>query len=58
MTTNHLSQLDLKQLEVKLRVWRQEHNTPARLAAAHREVLLDRVSQSMAFENQPVSADR
>ncbi|TKB70119.1 MAG: hypothetical protein E8D52_03460 [Nitrospira sp.] len=41
--------------DAKLRAWREEHNTPAKVAATHRKVLLDRVVQSMAFENQPVS---
>ena len=49
---------DLAQAEARLQQWRSRHNTPAKLAAAHRKVLLERVSQSMAFENQPVSTDR
>jgi hypothetical protein len=52
------TQGDLQKLDAKLCAWRKEHNTPAKVAAAHRKVLLDRVSQSMAFENQPVSTDR
>ena len=35
--------------------WRGRHNTPEKVAVAHRKVLLEQVSQSMAFENQPVS---
>ncbi|MDE3019124.1 MAG: hypothetical protein KGO52_06085 [Nitrospirota bacterium] len=58
MNASPLPQLDLKQLDAKLRAWRQEHNTQAKVAATHRKVLLERVSQSMAFENQPVSTDR
>jgi hypothetical protein len=58
MKTPTLSQLDLQKLDAKLRAWQKEHNTPAKVAAAHRKVLLERVSQSMAFENQPVSTDR
>jgi|APDOM4702015248_1054824.scaffolds.fasta_scaffold570229_1 uncharacterized membrane protein len=46
------------ELDAKLRAWREEHDTPAKVAATHRKVLLDRVVQSMAFENQPVSRDR
>jgi hypothetical protein len=46
------------QADTMLKEWRQRHNTPAKVAAAHRKVLLERVSQSMAFENQPVSTDR
>lgn len=49
--------IDLAQSEARLRQWRQQHDTPAKVAAAHRKVLLERVSQSMAFENQPVSTD-
>jgi hypothetical protein len=50
--------LDLVKADSKLRAWRKRHNTPAKVAAAHRKVLLERVSQSTAFENQPVSMDR
>jgi hypothetical protein len=46
------------QADARLQQWRALHNTPAKVAAAHRKVLLERVSQSMAFENQPVSMDR
>lgn len=50
--------IDLAQAEARLQQWRSQHNTPAKVAAAHRKVLLERVSQSMAFENQPVSMGR
>ena len=50
--------IDLAQAEARLKQWRSQHNTPAKVAAEHRKVLLERVSQSMAFENQPVSTDR
>ena len=50
--------IDLAQAEARLRQWRSRHNTPAKVAAVHRKVLLERVSQSMAFENQPISTDR
>ena len=50
--------IDLAQAEARLTQWRSRHNTPAKVAAVHRKVLLERVSQSMAFENQPVSTDR
>ena len=50
--------IDLAQAEARLQQWRSRHNTPAKVAAAHRKVLLERVSQSMAFENQPVGTDR
>ena len=44
--------------DAKLRAWRKRHDTPAKVAAAHRKILLEQVSQSIAFENQPVSTDR
>ena len=47
--------IDLAQTDTRLRQWRKQHDTPAKVAAAHRKVLLERVSQSMAFEGQPVS---
>ena len=50
--------IDLAQAEARLQQWRSQYNTSAKVAAAHRKVLLERVSQSMAFENQPVSTDR
>ena len=50
--------IDLAQANAQLKQWRSRHNTPEKVAAAHRKVLLERVSQSMAFENQPVSMDR
>ena len=50
--------IELAQADARLQQWRALHNTPAKVAAAHRKVLLERVSQSMAFENQPVSTDR
>jgi len=50
--------IDLVQADARLQEWRKQHNTPVKVVAAHRKVLLERVSQSMAFENQPVSTDR
>lgn len=44
--------------DAKLRAWREEHDTSAKVAETHRKVLLDRVVQSMAFENQPLSMER
>lgn len=41
------------QADTMLKEWRQRHNTPAKVAAAHRKVLLERVSQSMAFGTSP-----
>ena len=50
--------IHLAQADALLQQWRSQHNTPEKMAAAHRKVLLERVCQSMAFENQPVSMDR
>ena len=50
--------IDFAQADARLKQWRSQHNTPAKMAAAHRKVLLERVNQSMAFENQPVSMNR
>jgi len=58
MRVNPNGNLDLVKADGKLRAWRKRYNAPAKVAAAHRKVLLERVSQSMAFENQPVSTDR
>jgi hypothetical protein len=44
----------LRLLDAKLRQWQKKHDTPAKVAAAHRKVLLQRVVESMAFENEPV----
>lgn len=50
-----IASMNADELDTSLRAWRKKHNTPAKVAAAHRKVLLERVSQSMAFENQPIS---
>ena len=50
--------IDPVQVDVLLQQWRSVHNTPEKVAAAHRKVLPGRVCQSMAFENQPVSMNR
>lgn len=47
-----------KKLDAKLRQWQKKHDTPEKVAEAHRKVLLERVVQSMAFENEPVSKTR
>ncbi len=52
------NQIDLVKLTVKLQEWQRQHNTPQKVAAAHRKVLLERVVQSMAFENESVSMAR
>jgi hypothetical protein len=53
-----LRQNDLAKIDAKLRQWRRRHNTPEKVAAAHRKVLLQRVVESMAFEGPPVSMAR
>jgi hypothetical protein len=58
MNQNPNQQIDLAQADALLKQCVSLHNTPAKVAAAHRKVLLERVSQSMAFENQPVSTAR
>ena len=50
--------LDLDVLAGKLTQWQQKHNTARKVADAHRHVLLERVIQSMAFENEPVTMNR
>jgi hypothetical protein len=50
--------IDLTGADARLRVWREKYNTPTKVAAAHRKVLLDRVVESMAFDEQPVSRAR
>ncbi len=50
--------IDLSELTARIRAWQRRHNTPEKVAAAHRKVLLQRVVESMAFENQPVSMER
>jgi hypothetical protein len=42
----------------KLQQWQEQHDTVRRVAAAHRKVVLERVVESMAFENEPVSMAR
>lgn len=53
-----IASMNADELDAKLCAWREEHNTPEKVASTHRKVLLERVSQSMAFENQPVSTER
>ena len=50
--------MNVDEANAKLRRWRKQHNTPAKVATAHRKVLLQRVVESMAFDNQPVSMAR
>ncbi len=50
--------MDFAKLNAKLQRWQRKHDTPAKVAAAHRKVILDRVVQSMTFENEPLSMAR
>ena len=58
MKTKAHKEIDVAELNARLRRWRERHNTPEKLAEAHRKVALERVAESMAFENQPVSIER
>lgn len=49
---------DLDVLEAKFRQWRAQHKTPVTVVAAHREVILERVAQSMTFEGEPITVPR
>jgi hypothetical protein len=49
--------MNVDQLDANLRAWRRQHNTSAKVAAAHRKVLLERVCQSMVFESRALSID-
>ena len=58
MATSILRPPDLSKIGARLKRWQKQHETPAKLAAAHRRVVLRRVVESMAFENEPVSTNR
>ncbi|MCG3114930.1 MAG: hypothetical protein LLH30_04545 [Candidatus Manganitrophus sp. SA1] len=58
MSTEESFPINIPELNAKLRNWQKKHDTPERVAASHRKVLLERIVQSMSFENQPVSASR
>ncbi|NUO10271.1 MAG: hypothetical protein HUU08_16705 [Candidatus Brocadia sp.] len=58
MTTNNSGPIDLDALATKFRQWRAQHKTPGTVIAAHREVLLERVAQSMTFEGEPITVTR
>jgi hypothetical protein len=45
-------------LDARFRRWRATHRTPSTVLDAHREVILERVSQSMTFEGEPVTVSR
>ena len=49
---------NLAELNAKLRKWQKRHDTPEKVAAEHRTVILKRVIQSMSFENEPVGMAR
>jgi hypothetical protein len=55
MTTPSLGYPSRADLVKKLRHWQKRHDSPTKVAAAHRRVLLERVVESMAFENEPVT---
>lgn len=50
--------INMTEADERLRQWRRKHDTPAKVAAAHRAVLLQRVSESMAFEGQSARTER
>jgi hypothetical protein len=59
MTTPGLRQASRTDLLLKkLRRWQKRHGNAAKVAATHRQVLLERVVESMAFENEPVTMAR
>jgi len=58
MTTPGLRYPSRTDLVKKLRRWQKRHDSPAKVAAMHRQVLLERVVESMAFENEPVTMAR
>ncbi|MCA9473474.1 MAG: hypothetical protein KC594_15545 [Nitrospira sp.] len=49
---------DIKTIEDKLHRWRSQHNTPDKVVASHRAVILDRVVQSMEFEKDSITVAR
>jgi hypothetical protein len=58
MTANSGKPVDLDALETKFRQWRAQHKTPDTVIAAHREVIFERVVQSMKFEGEPITVAR
>ncbi len=58
MTANSGEPIDLDALATKFRQWRTQHKTPDTVVAAHREVILERVTQSMTFEGEPITVTR
>ncbi|GJL68924.1 MAG: hypothetical protein NPIRA06_15590 [Nitrospirales bacterium] len=49
---------DIETIEAKLHRWRSQHNTPDKVVASHRAVILDRVVQSMEFEKDSITVAR
>ncbi len=58
MAANSGEPVDLNALESKFRQWKARHKTPGTVVDAHREVILDRVAQSMTFEGEPITVSR
>ncbi|MFQ5674834.1 MAG: hypothetical protein ACE5G1_02970 [bacterium] len=58
MKRGKLQKINHAELNARLQKWQKRYNTPEKVAAAHRKTLLDRVVQSMAFENEPVDMTR
>ncbi|MDG6025235.1 MAG: hypothetical protein E3K40_00705 [Candidatus Brocadia sp.] len=58
MTVNSSKPAGLNAFETKFRQWRALHKTPDTVIAAHREVMLERVVQSMTFEGEPITLTR
>ncbi|MCF6154616.1 MAG: hypothetical protein E3K32_10540 [wastewater metagenome] len=58
MTANSSEPIDLDALATRFRQWRAQHKTPDTVVAAHREVMLERVAQSMTFEGEPITVTR
>ena len=58
MTPPRLRQPSRTDLLKKLGRWQKRHGNAAKVAATHRQVLLERVVESMAFENEPVTMAR
>lgn len=49
---------DIETIEAKLHRWRIQHNTPDKVVASHRAVILERVVQSMEFEKDFITVAR
>ncbi len=49
---------DIGTIETKLHRWRIQHNTPDKVVESHRAVILERVVQSMEFENDFITVAR